>query len=270
MNTQTEYADRKHRRKKIKYIHEKMKEISEKTQGILVFQEQTMEVFLKIAGLTESLAYKFIKGCSKKKKTLVQQMVKQFIEGCASNGIDKRIAKKIASDLQKWAGYGFNASHAYGYALNESFITAYLKAHYPAEFMTTRLSIEYRRKSERHMKVYREEIQRMGYRILPPDVNESGLDWMIIDPKTVRESLLVKGIGEKAALDIVEHRPYGGDDLMYGFARKVGSAVSSKIVEAMWDAGMWANYSKEKAVSDFDKIRKDKRRGGSSKGVELF
>jgi len=105
----------------------------------------------------------------------------------------------------------------------------------------------------------------MGYKIVPPDINNSGVEWQIVDSHTVREPLIVKNIGKKAAEDIIKNRPYKD---FYSFARKVGPAVNSRIVEAMCDAGMF-DRPKKQIINDFENIKKDIRRGKSS-GIDIF
>ena len=171
--------------------------------------------------------------------------------------------------MEPFQGYAFNLAHSTGYGL-KAYVTAYLKAHYPTEFMVARLSVEYLRKSKDLMNAYKKEVIRMGYKVLPPDINLSTLDWQIVDKKTLRESLLVKGVGVKAAQEIIKKRPYTGKDILYIFARKIGPAVSSKVIEAMYDADMWSKEkTREETVEGFNTVRKDKKRG-SSGGTKLF
>lgn len=272
-----ELADRKHGRTKVVYDHPVLEEVAKRTYGLLTYQEQTMALFVKMAGLTETDGYKFIKGCSKKKKDVVLEMSKKFIKGCLKNGVYTALAQKTAQMLERWSGYGFNCGHAVGYANGETYSSAYLKVHFPAEFMASQLSVEYRRKTDHLMKMYRQEVQRMGFTILPPDINRSGIDWEIIDKKTLLEPLIVKGIGIKAATEIIANRPYDGDDVLYTFAKKIHkdrkkpSNVDKDVVNYMWEAGMWPQFSKKEAlIAKYDMIATDVRKGRCSASLDLF
>jgi len=264
-----EYAARKRGEQAVTYEHPIMESILKQTHGIAIFQELVMRVFVELAGLTNNDGYTLVKGCAKKKKHIVDSMKEKFVRGCIVNGIDKKVIKSVWNSLKKHSGYSFNLSHSAIYGI-KSYYTAYLKSHFPTEFMVSRLSIEYRRKSEKHMKAYREEIQRMDYRILPPDVNKSNLDWQIIDDKTVRESLLVKGIGIKAAQEIINCRPYNGPDVFYNFTQRVGPAINSKVIEAMHDGKIWTHASKKQVIKDFDMIKDDMKKSRSRGGADIF
>ena len=266
----SDYADRKHGRTQVEYAHPVMKKITEKTHGIICYQEQTLAAFVELAKLTYSDGYKFIKGCSKKKIHIVDEMTDKFVKSCIKNGVPKNIAEKIAKDLEKFSGYAFNMAHAMGYAVNETYVTSYLKAHFPIEFMAARLSVECKRRKDKLVYSYYEEAKRLGFKILPPDINLSSLDWQIVDQKTLREPLIVKNIGIKAAQEIIANRPYKNDDILRSFTLKSGRAISTKIVEAMYEAGIWGyDMSKDKIIDTFEMIKRDKKRKKPSGGAEI-
>ena len=272
-----DYANRKHGRQEVEYAHPIMEKISKSTQAILVFQEQSMSVFVEMAGLSEIDGHQFVKACSKKKKDVVEKLLQKFIKGCIKNGISKSIAIKVAKDLEKFAGYGFNMAHSVGYGTNESFLCCYLKAHFPTEFMASQLSVEYRRKTERLMKTYKQEVRRMGYKILPVDINKSGMDWQIVDEKTLREPLIVKGVGLKSAQEIVDNQPYREDDLIYSLIRKTHRSIKKNATNVdkdaigwLWEAGAFPGISKDSLLQKYDAIVHDIRIGRSHGGKDLF
>ncbi len=265
-----EYAARKNGSKRVTYAHPLIKEITEETYGILVFQEQVMKAFMVLADLTASEGYKFMKGCAKKKQELILEPKDRFLKGAVNKGVDSRTSNAIWSDMEKFGGYAFNKAHAASYAY-ESFKTAYLKAHFPLEFMCARLSVEtIRRKFDDIEKYENDTINNLKIRILKPDINKSKMRYTIVDDKTLRRSILIKGIGHKAAEDIVSHQPYKGPDVLYSFASKVGAAVSVRTMDAMYDAGLWPDIKKSIAMSDFDRIKKDKRLSKGRQTGDMF
>jgi len=149
-------------------------------------------------------------------------------------------------------------SHSVSYAY-ESWKTAYLKAHYPTEFFAARMSVEtIRRFFDDVAKFELDARQNWGFEFLPPDVNKSKITWSIVGPKKLRRPLLAKGIGYKAARDIVLNQPYKGE-ILFDFAAKTEEGVNSKVVEAMYDAGMWPGMDKSKVIQAFTRIRKERR-----------
>lgn len=250
-----EYANRKHGRVQVRYDHPIMKKITEKTFGIIAYQEQVMRAFVEMSGLSESDGYMFIKGVGKKKKDIIESYQEKFVKGCIGNGIDINVANKIYDDTRRFAGYAFNLAHAVSYAYL-CYQTAYLKAHYPAEFFAARLTVEtIRRKFDYVAKCERDAVRNFGMKISPADINKSGTTWKIIGDKHLLKPLLAKGLGVKAASEIVKHQPYVGDNIFEAFVKKAGSFVNSKSIEAMCDAGLW-QIPKVKAVERFNALRK--------------
>ena len=229
-----------------------------------------MQAFMALADLTASDGYKFMQGCAKKKPTIIQGYKIRFFQGAEGQGIAFGVVQNIWNDLEKFAGYSFNKSHSVSYAY-ESYKTAYLKAHYPTEFIAARLSVEtHRRKFEKVEKYRRDAEKHFGFTFKPVDINKSKLDWTIEETKVLRAPILTKGVGIKAAEDIVNNQPYVGQDVLLSFGRKVGKSVSIKVVEAMKDAGFWKGITKENLLSDFDKIKKDKKRMRGRPNIDLY
>lgn len=149
-------------------------------------------------------------------------------------------------------------SHATSYAY-ESYKTAYLKAHYPAEFIAARLSVEASRRNFDDVMKYEADAQRnYGMKILPPEINRSKLRYRIVGQNEILRPLIIKGVGDKAAEDIIKHQPYKGKDLLFAFAKKVGPAVNTKVMEALYDAGLFGNdKTKKQFLRGFETIKKD-------------
>ncbi|PIV84528.1 MAG: DNA polymerase III subunit alpha [Candidatus Moranbacteria bacterium CG17_big_fil_post_rev_8_21_14_2_50_44_12] len=165
-----DFIARKHGRKKIEYIHPKLESILKNTYGVAVYQEQVMQISQALAGFSLSEADILRKAVGKKIPELIQQEKIKFIDGCVRNGVDRRIAEKVFAFIEPFAGYGFNRSHAACYALI-GYQTAYLKAHYPTEFMAALLTSD--QNDIDRIAIEIEEARNMGIEVLPPNINES-------------------------------------------------------------------------------------------------
>ena len=265
-----ELSNRKRGSVSVSYVHPLMENITKVTYGIMVYQEQLMKVFMSLGDLSASEGYSFIKGCSKKKRELIEAPKERFFNGAAKKGISQAVTQKIWADMEKFGGYAFNKSHACCYAY-ESYKTAYLKAHYPLEFMAARLSVENeRRKFDKVEKYEYDATHNLGINIQEPHLNESKLEYAIVGEDTLRRPLLIKGIGTKAAEEIVAHQPYKGSDILLSFATKVGPVVNTRVMEAMHDSGLWSGYKKSKLLSDFEQIKKDRKKSKGRMTGDLF
>src|SRR5690606_36263837 len=168
-----DYIAVKHGQKEAEYKHPVLREVLEETHGVMVYQEQVMRILNRLGGIELASAYTCIKAISKKKESIINYVHEQFIAGAVERGLKAAEAEDLWALIQKFAGYGFNKSHSTAYALI-AYMTAYLKAHYPVEFMAALLSGDiparnFRRKDSlvEHM----EDCQRMGIEVVPPDVN---------------------------------------------------------------------------------------------------
>ena len=190
------FIARKHGQEKVTYDIPDMEEYLKDTYGITVYQEQVMLLSQKLAGFTGGQADTLRKAMGKKKKDVLDKMKPQFIEGAQKNGHDPKICEKIWSDWEAFASYAFNKSHSTCYAY-VSYQTAYLKAHYPAEFMAALLS---RNLSDiKKISFFMDECKRMGLSVLGPDVNYSKSRFSVDDEGNVRFGLAaIKGVGEAA------------------------------------------------------------------------
>ena len=237
------FIARKHGQEKVTYDIPDMEEYLKDTYGITVYQEQVMLLSQKLAGFTGGQADTLRKAMGKKKKDVLDKMKPQFIEGAQKNGHDPKICEKIWSDWEAFASYAFNKSHSTCYAY-VSYQTAYLKAHYPAEFMAALLS---RNLSDiKKISFFMDECKRMGLSVLGPDVNYSKSRFSVDDEGNVRFGLAaIKGVGEAAVQDIVECRQRDGKfKSVYDFMERVNlQAVNRKTLENLAVGGAFDSIS---------------------------
>ena len=244
-----EYVDVKNGRKEAEYPHPVLKEILEETYGVMVYQEQVMRILNRLGGIELSQAYACIKAISKKKTEIITQGRNQFLAGAVSQGLEKDRAAKIFALIEEFGGYGFNKSHSTAYAL-VTFQTAWLKAHYPTEFMAAILSSEMDG-AERDKFFYEhiDDCKRMGQEVLPPAINASALDFRPDGPGKIRFGLgAIKGVGTKAVESLIKARREGGpyrglDDL---FERVPVSVVGQGCVETLIKAGAFDGFGTHK------------------------
>ena len=181
-----EYIDRRFGRKPVSYTHPSLEPILSETFGIIVYQEQVIQIATDLAGFTASEADLMRRAMGKKKADVMEQQKVQFVEGCVHKGIPRNVAEGIFADIETFADYGFNKSHGAAYAVI-TLQTAYLKAHYPVEFMAALLSVE--RGNLDKVALFVSECRRLGIEVRPPDVNASGVDFAVepLEWKTAEE-----------------------------------------------------------------------------------
>jgi DNA polymerase III subunit alpha len=234
------YVNRKHGRERPEYEHAVMEEVLAETYGVMVYQEQVMRILNRLGGIELSQAYGTIKAISKKKAEVIAQGRKQFVEGAAERGLERERAEKIFGLIEFFGGYGFNKSHTTAYAL-VAFQTAYLKAHYPTEFMAALLSSEMDgAEREKYFVDHIEDSKRMGLRVLPPDVNRGEVEFAVAAEGEIHFGLgAIKGVGTKAVEAIVAARQSGGPfrDLDDFLERMPPGVVGQGCVETLIDAG---------------------------------
>lgn len=200
------YINRKHGREKPHYDHPVMEEILSETHGVIVYQEQCMRVLNRLGGIELASAYACIKAISKKKQDIIDQRYAEFIKGAQERGVNEATADKIFKLICEFAGYGFNKSHSAAYALI-GYQTAYLKTHYPAEFMAALLSSEIDDSNKRDIMVeHIDDARRLGAEVLPPDVQIGEPDFTVRDGKIVFGLTAIKGLGRGAAEEILRVR----------------------------------------------------------------
>ncbi len=204
-----EFIARKHGRKKISYVHPKLKPILENTYGIAVYQEQLLQIVRDLAGFTLAEADVLRKAVGKKIKKLLDKQKDKMIQGMVENDIDKKTAQKIWDFVEPFARYGFNRSHSTCYALI-GYQTAYLKAHYMPEFMTALMNAEQNDIDEIAKLVG--EAKQEGIDVSPPDINESFKKFTLVSDKNIRFGLTaVKNVGHNVVEAIVNEREKNGE-----------------------------------------------------------
>ncbi|APE31252.1 DNA polymerase III subunit alpha [Halomonas aestuarii] len=248
-----DFINRKHGRAEISYPHpdyqhELLKPVLAPTYGIILYQEQVMQIAQVMAGYSLGQADMLRRAMGKKKP---EEMAKQragFMEGCADNGIDKDLAGNIFDLVEKFAGYGFNKSHSAAYAL-VSYQTAWLKAHYPGPFMAAVISTEMDNLDKVVPLI--EECRHLGLTVTPPDVNVGGYRFTVDDQARVVYGLgAIRGVGEGPIGAIVEAREAGGafEDL-FDFCRRVDpKRMNKRTLEALIRSGALDTLGPSRAV----------------------
>lgn len=233
-----EFIDRKHGRKPIEYAHPKAEAALKNTYGIMVYQEQVMQISKDMAGFTGGQADSLRKAIGKKIKELMEKMGKEFVEGCIKNGVDEKIANELYVAMQDFAQYCFNKSHAACYALI-AYQTAYLKAHYPSEFMASLMASE--QSDLDKLAGCIQECERMNIKVLPPSVNESFVDFGVVKENgNIRFGLsAIKNVGRQVGEEIIEERKNGGkfNDVEEFLTRLGGKVINKKSLESLVMAG---------------------------------
>ena len=261
----------------ITYPHPDLKPILAETYGIAVYQEQCMQIANQMAGFSMSEADNLRRAIGKKKKSIMQKEKVKFIKGARKKGYSKKIAEKVWSYIEKFARYGFNKPHSVSYAMI-AYQTAYMKAHYPVEFMTALLTAEALSNSgpKKDEKVSRavEECRRMGIYILPPDLNKSET-WFTIekDPhslegKAIRFGLAaVKNVGEAAIDAILSVRKKGEFLTLTDFCTCVdGQKVNKKVLESLIRVGAMDKFGKRAPLlAGLEKIRQKAQKAQAQK-----
>ncbi|HEU0197347.1 MAG TPA: DNA polymerase III subunit alpha [Nevskiaceae bacterium] len=242
-----EYIARK-RGKPPEYLHPDMEPVLRETYGIFIYQEQVMQVAQALAGYTLGGADLLRRAMGKKKASEMAKQRAVFVGGAGKNHIDEKTANAIFDLMEKFAGYGFNKSHAAAYAL-VSYQTAWLKAHYPAEFMAAVMSIEMAHTET--VVVMLDESHRMGLKVLGPDVNHSAFRFTVPADGQIRYGLgAVKGAGEGAMEALVaEREAHGPFRDLFDFCRRVDTRKANKrVLEALVMAGALDDFAANRAT----------------------
>ena len=236
--------------------HPIMREVLEETFGIMIYQEQVMRICNRLGDIPLREAYALIKAIGKKKEKVINAGQKQFVEGSVQKGLTEEQAAEIYELIKKFAGYGFNKSHATRYSF-VAYQTAWLKCYYPIEFMAALLTYEMGNTDK--VVDYIGECRDMGIGVLPPDINESFVDFTVVydenhdhkkDSGVIRFGLAaVKGVGEKAVEQVIEAREkVGRFKSLFHFCENVDlRAVNKQVMEALIKAGSFDNLGGSRA-----------------------
>jgi DNA polymerase-3 subunit alpha len=220
------YAKRKHGQEPVTFLDERLEPITRATLGLSLYQEQSMEIAKQLAGFSPAEADDLRKAIGKKNHALMASLKNGFIEGCVGNGVAQNVAKQLWDDMEKSQDYSFNKSHAACYALI-AYQTAYLKAHYPAEYMAALISSVMNTKDR--VPYYVSACHEMGIEVLPPDVNTSQVDFAVVEGKIRFGLNAVKNVGESACRAIVAGREAGGSfESLWDFTERVDPQVVNK------------------------------------------
>jgi DNA polymerase III subunit alpha len=242
------FIARKWGREKVTYDLPAMEEYLGDTYGICVYQEQIMLLSQKLANFSKGDADVLRKAMGKKQISVLNKMKAQFMAGCEKNGHPLSICEKVWSDWEAFAKYAFNKSHSTCYAL-VAFQTAYLKAHYPAEYMAAVLTNNMSNIDK--ITFFMEECKNMNLAVKGPDVNESNVRFAVNEKSDVRFALsAIKGVGEAAVESLIEEREKGGKfkDL-FDFVRRVNlRTVSKKVMESLAQAGAFDSFGLSRAT----------------------
>jgi len=232
-----DFINRKHGRAQIDYPHQDLEPILEPTYGIILYQEQVMQIAQVLAGYSLGGADLLRRAMGKKKPEEMAKQREIFLEGSIKRGVDKDLANYIFDLMEKFAGYGFNKSHSAAYALL-SFQTAWLKAHYPSYFMAAVLSADMDNTDK--VVTLIEECRRMGLEVIPPDINQSHYAFTAVDDETVLYGLgAIKGVGEGAIEGLIKDREQNGcfGSLADFCSRLETGKLNRRTLEAMIKAG---------------------------------
>ena len=251
-----DFINRKHGRAQVaypdaKYQHESLKPILEPTYGVIVYQEQVMQIAQVLAGYTLGGADLLRRAMGKKKPEEMAKQRSSFEDGAKGLGINPDLAIKIFDLVEKFAGYGFNKSHSAAYAL-VSYQTAWLKAHYPAHFMAATMSSDMDKTDK--VVTFIEECRDMGLILLPPDVNRGEFQFTVDDDNNIIYGLgAIKGLGEGPVEGILEARKDGPFADMFDFCARIdGRKVNKRALEALVRSGAFDNLGPQVDI-DYDR-----------------
>jgi len=255
MDSIPEYCDRKQGLKRIDYFHPSIekyiKPYLEKTYGLLVYQEQIMQICNAVADFSVSEGYVVIKGISKKKDYVIKKYRQKFIDGAAPKGISSKVAIEYWERfIVPFARYGFNIAHSAAYAYL-SYMTAYLKVNYSDEFACAFLNVETKRRNQDKIDIMVKSLKRFNIKLLPRSINSCGVDYKIMKKRDVSSgvkmteispSLMCPGLGQLSAKEIEDHAPY--TDLRDLAAKTESRLVGQEAITALTEYGYFNNYIK--------------------------
>jgi len=248
------YIKRKRGEEKVEYMHPSLEPILSETYGVIIYQEQVMEIAHRLAGFSLGQADVLRRAMGKKKPEVMEEQREIFVKGAKERGIPEEVTKDIFEDMAKFAEYGFNKSHSAAYAY-VSYQTAYLKVYYPKEFMSSLLASV--RNNTSKLSKYIAEAKRMGIKILPPDINES-MVYFTVTNEGIRFGLsAVKNVGEGVAIAIVNERENGKFKSILDFVKRLNSRVINKrALESLIKSGAFDSFelSRKSLLENIDKL----------------
>ena len=236
------YNDCKHGRQKPDYLHPLLEEILKPTYGVIIYQEQVMQIAQKLSGFTAGQADILRRAMGKKKRAELEKQKENFISGAVKNGISKDVAAGIFLKIEPFAEYGFNKSHAAAYAII-SYQTAFLKTYYPKEFLAASMSMDI--SNQNKLSEFYEELKRLNVEVVRPDINECFADFRTIDDKFYYALGGIKAVGYEAISNIVEERILNGKfESIHDFINRVNPKDINKLqLEGLVKAGAFDNLN---------------------------
>lgn len=250
-----DFVNRKKNPRLVDYPDVKLRSILEETYGIIVYQEQIMQIAHLMAGFSLGRADLLRRAIGKKKLSIMKSEKKDFISGCLDNGYPKQVAETVFAMIEKFASYGFNKAHSASYAMI-AYQTAWMKTHYPVEFTAAVLSAESGRSERGRLILAIDECRRMGIDVLPPDINVSKKNFTIekekgsLENKAIRLGLsVVKNVGEAAIEAIIAERKNGPFASLSDFCLRVDSQkANKKVIESLIKVGAMASFGKRSSL----------------------
>ena len=243
MNMVDSYINRKHGKEEVTYGHESVKKILGTTYGVIVYQEQVMQIAQELSGFSLGQADILRRAMGKKKKEEMESLRSTFVDGAIKKDVNERYAANLFDQIEQFAGYGFNRSHSVGYALI-AYQTAWLKAHYPSEFMASVLSCDLGNTD--NIQLFVDDCKNIGLTVLSPDINKSSYKFEDIDTQTILYGLgAIKGIGESLVDKIVSERQIEEFKDMYDFSYRVGfNRINKRILTTLIGSGAMDSLGK--------------------------
>jgi len=239
------YCARKHGDEEPEYLHPMLEPILKETFGVIIYQEQVMQIAQVMAGYSLGEADLLRRAMGKKIRAEMEKQRAIFVDGAVKNGVTKSQADTIFDLLAKFADYGFNKSHAAAYAL-VSYHTAYMKAHYPVEFLAASMTLDINNTDK--LSEFRAEAQRLGIKVEAPSVNRSGATFEVSDGTIYYALAGLKGVGAQAVELIVEARQAGAFTSLADFAARVNPrAINKRVIESLAAAGAFDTLDANRA-----------------------
>ncbi|MFY9114303.1 MAG: DNA polymerase III subunit alpha [Dethiobacteria bacterium] len=241
------FINSKHHREPIEYLHPALESILKETYGVIIYQEQIMQIAAEIAGFTLGQADLLRRAIGKKEKEILDEQRELFIKGCIENGYSAKLGHDIYDLIDKFASYGFNKSHAAAYAMI-AYQTAYLKANFPVEFMAALLTSV--TNSSEKVSLYISDCYRQGIEVLPPDINESGINFSVVGDRKIRFGLAaIKNLGVGTIENIIAAREEKPFLALVDFSSRVDlRTCNKKVIESLIKAGAFDGIVKNRAA----------------------
>ena len=267
------FIARKHGKEKISYKIPALAEILDVTYGCIVYQEQVMQIFRRLAGYSYAQADIVRRAMSKKKESVLLAEKERFVNGCASQGIETNLAEEVFDEMVSFAKYAFNKSHATAYGFL-SYRTAYLKAHYPAEYFAALLTSVL--SSTDKLRMYIADAQKLGISVLPPHINESDADFAVVDGRIRFGLLAVRNVGRAFAASVAAERRLGRFSSLDDFVHRLGGKeLNKRTLESLIKCGAFDGLGASRAsmLSCYENIldtEQGKARNNISGQMDLF